>query len=170
MGTSLARGGQTSLWQPGGLISLLAQSGTIHSHTGDTNETQLHAVTIPPVMRENDILRIIPFWRMTDSANDKTIKVYFGGGIGVGTVVSSNLFTTSELLQPIIMIRANNSRAAQKAFSPGVQSGIGATGNSMLTLAIDMTLEQTIAFTGQLETAGEAIHLEGYSVELLRAP
>lgn len=144
-------------------VQVLAQTGVAVSHTGDLLETTLATITVPAgLMGPNSVLRIIPLFSYTNSANTKTLRVDFGG-----TDFYSVPATTTTVSQQLIMIRNQGATNAQVGHASSVVAGVGATATAKTTAAVDTSTDQTITITGQLANAGETITLEGYTVEHL---
>lgn len=149
------------LWQ------ILAQSSVAATAPADTNENILATVTIPAgAMGANGRLRITTQWTVTNSGNNKTLRARLGG-IG-GTAYLSSTQTTVATVRDQREIGNRNSQASQVgALISG--GGFGTTSNAAVTSTVDTSAETTVVITGQKATAGEALTLESYIVEMMFA-
>lgn len=145
--------------------SIIASSATPVSGPADTSENILATVTIPAgVMGTNGRLRIESLWTITNSANNKIVRVRLGGISGtqfLGRVIGAaatfyNLFTIS------------NRNAANSQVSNQSNGDFTISTASVVTGSIDTSTAQSLVFTGQKASAGETITLESYLVELIR--
>lgn len=139
--------------------SILAQSGTAISLTGSLINTIMTTVPVPAnMMGRNGMLRITTTWSITNSANNKTIIIKFGG-----TAISSSIVTTASTYQEERIIQNRNAVNSQVF----VFGGAGFTGAPIGTMAKDTTTIQSIDIVAQLSDIAETITLEAYTVELL---
>lgn len=147
---------------------ILAQSSVGVSCGADTSEDTLATVTVPAgAMGANGRLRVTTFWTVTNSGNNKTLRVRFGGVSGtiyMGTTVTT--IATSQAQHHICNRNAANSQfgSASSGVGPGSSSG------AIVTSAVDTSAETTIVIAGQKASSGEVLTLEGYLVELYYAP
>lgn len=134
--------------------------------TGSLTETTLASVTIPAgAMGPNGILRITTLWSVTNSVNNKTLRVYLGGA--GGTLYHNVVFTTSASQRHQVQIHNRNSQSSQVGYTPGgATGGWGPSTSAIQTSAINMALSQTILMRGLLGDVADTITLESYSVEL----
>lgn len=144
---------------------ILAASAVAVSGPADTNENILATINIPAgAMGLNGILRITTVWSITNSANNKTLRIRLGG-IG-GTAHFALVTTTSAMHFDTRMIANRNAANSQVSFHsaslPPTSNGAAIAGS------IDTSVAQTLVITGQKASAGETITLESYLVELLR--
>lgn len=141
---------------------VLASSVDAIAHTGTTNETTIATVTIPAnALLAGDRLRIQSYWSYTNGANDKVIRVKFGGT----TIYAATQTTTAAVRdEREILIRGASSQLAQA----GTTGGFGAFSSAPSSLSIDGTAAIAITFTGALEVDSENITLESYLVTLIR--
>lgn len=131
--------------------------------TGTTNETTLASIIIPANMLGiNGMLRITALWSYTNSANNKTLRVNFGG-----TTWFNQVQTTTASAQSMTMIRNRGAANSQVGYAISAGSAFGSTSVANPTAAIDTTASQSITITGQLVNTGETITLESYTVEVL---
>lgn len=143
---------------------VLAQSAVAMSHTGNTDETTLATITVPAnAMGANGRIRIITNWSYTNSANNKQLRVRFGG-IG-GTVYL--LATTTTTVSGRHITEIANRGAANSQFGSPSNLNFGNNASAATTSAIDTTAAVDIVLTAQLTNSGETITLESYSCELL---
>jgi hypothetical protein len=146
---------------------LLAASAVAVPLTGTTNETALATVSIPAgSMGLNGAVQVSTAWSITSSANNKTMRVRFGGVSGTQYLASA--LTTNTTLGDIRTIRnrgaANSQVGMLSATNPG---GYGNTSNAITTGAIDTAAAVDVVISGQLASAAETITLEAYEVWLL---
>lgn len=148
----------------------LGFSGVSLPLTGTTSETILATVTIPAnAMGANGIIRVHTTWSYTNSANNKILKVRFGG-IG-GTAYFNTTSTTTASFKHVFEMHNRGATNSQvSGTSSGSTAGIWSSSTcSITTSAVDTTAAVDLVFTGQLATAAETIALECYLVELLSA-
>lgn len=145
-----------------GLWRRVAQSGVAASHTGDTNETTLATVSIPPP-GPNGVVRIEALWSFTNSGNAKTLRYKLGG-----TTIYSTAPTTTASGRHSVTLFNRNSAASQvgPVNAIGTSSAFGNLGASLATATVDMSAAVNLTLTAQLASAGETITLEAYLVEM----
>lgn len=155
-------------WSSGGgsrdpkAARVLAQTAVAASVTGTAAETVLATYTLKGgVMGPNGVVRVTTLWSTTNSSNNKTIKVKLAG-----TPFFASAVTTSASVSSINMIRNRNNQSSQAYFTTA-STTFAATPSAIVTSAINTTIDQNIEITGQLANTGEAITLEGYTIELL---
>lgn len=147
---------------------IIAASAVIATAPADTNENVLATVTLPAgIMGPNGIVRITTLWTVTNSANAKTLKVYFGG-LGGTTYLSVGL-TAVASYQPITMIRNRNSVSSQVGSPDAATASISSSTDGVTTSSINTASAVDIVITGTKASAGETISLESYLVELICA-
>jgi len=145
-------------------VRVLGVSGAAVSCAADTAENTLATVTIPAgVMGTNGVLRVTTLWSYTNSANNKTLRINFGG-----TAYLSNVATTTVAVQALVMIRNRGVTNSQVGFTNATFSAIGTTTGTLTTSSVDTTSAQSLTITGQKASAGETLTLESYLVELIR--
>jgi hypothetical protein len=142
---------------------VLAQSGVASSVTGTTAETTLASITIPGgMMGPNGMLRIRTFWSYTNSANNKNLRVNFGGTV----LLNSNQTTTATAWEDTII----SNRGALNS-QGGVSRITSNSGNTsivgVIAVAADTSTDKVVAFSAILASAAETITLEAYTVEVL---
>lgn len=148
-----------------GLGFVLAASAAPVNLTGTAALTNLVQATLPGgALGPNGMLRISGRLAYTNSANAKTIDVKLGGVslFGRGRTTSS-----SDSFRLTLMNRG--SEASQIELSNWQQAGSELQGGSTVataTYAIDTSVDQVLAITGQLASIGELITLEAWFVEL----
>ena len=151
-------------WFPVGGIVTLAVSGANVPHTGTINETTLTTVSIPAdIMGANGAIELLPLYDYTNSANTKTLKAKFGGGL-----VYSIATTTTTSCQMQYIVRNANSKSAQVAQASSGSAGMGAVASALLTGSINTANAVSLTITGQLANSGETINLRGYIVRLIK--
>lgn len=136
-----------------------AQSAAPQSVTGTTSETTLATITIPGgAMGANGRVEVMALFSYTNSANNKTLRVKFGG-----TTMANAVPTTSASYAASATIANRNSVSSQVANG---SLAPGATGAAVAAATADTTADVVLTITGQLANAGETITLESYSVAL----
>jgi hypothetical protein len=141
---------------------VLAQSAVASSVTGTTTETTLASVTLPGgAMGANGQIEIISLWSYTNSANNKILKVKFGGQ--QLAAITNTTTATEQLLNRAANRNNSSSQVSFSAFSTG---GIGTSTNAINTFAVNSDSDVTIALTGQLANTGETITLESYIIKV----
>lgn len=156
-------------WSPLNGEVTLAQSGDAINLTGFATEQVMATYTLPGgLMSANGQLEIIHFWNVTNSVNNKTVRIRHsavGGGV-VGDTYYSFTQTAIVGIQAITCIRANNSVSAQKGWgiATSVASGIGAIAATLRSFTRDLQNDSDIVFTAGLANTSETVTLEGYSI------
>jgi hypothetical protein len=146
-------------------ILILGASGTAVSGAADTNENTLATITVPAgAMGTNGILRITTNWAVTNSANNKTLRVRFSGA--AGTILGVFVATTQPRLKNDALII--NTAAATQATSSTWWASAGNAVDAATAPTVDTTATTTVVITGQKASAGETLTLSNYLVELLR--
>lgn len=139
-------------------------SSTSIAHTGTTAETTLVTTTIPAgAMGKNGRIVVETYWSYTNSVNDKTLRVKFGG-----TNYRAFVATTTTNFRDRIAFGNANATNSQIGGLVGSGTAFVNTTNASVTSAVDTTAAVALLITAQLANAGETITLEGYRVELLR--
>lgn len=150
---------------PSGVPIILKQSGAAIVNPNNTNENILATVTVPAgAMGLNGAIRIRSTWSTTNSANNKTKRIRFGGINGVAFFNRTHSTFASDKGFTDIVNR--NSASLQMGQDPAV-SGSGATGTPNITSAVNTANAVDIVFTAQNANAGDTTTLESYTVELL---
>lgn len=146
--------------------TLLAASAVAVSHTGNTNETALATVSIPGgAMGPNGGIEVRVTFTYTNSANNKTMRVRFGGISG--TQYAVNTVTTSAMQTGTFRIRNRNSASSQVSSHANSLGSTGATTANPTTSAVDTSVAVDLVMTGQLVNTGESIAVDSYEVWLL---
>lgn len=146
-------------------IRILGASAVAVSGAADTNENTLATITVPAgAMGLNGILRVTTLWTITNSANNKTLRVRFGGAAGVDYM--GNILTTAanQFHQNII---ANRGAANSQIGHAAAQTSYAPSSGSNVTSSVDTSASTTLVISGQKASAGETITLESYLVELI---
>lgn len=158
----------------GGLINgpgkrygaVLANSAVAASCPADTTEDTLATVNLlPGIMGLNGLLRVKTWWTVTNSVNNKTMRVRFSGG--AGTIAASYVVTTAPSLVMVTEIQNANSATANQLMANFGLSSAGIGINNPQRPSIDTTAATSVVITGQKASAGETITLESYIVELI---
>lgn len=139
-------------------VHVLAQSkGAGTAHTGTTAETVIKTVTIKGgTLTKDGRLKVDAYLAVTNSANDKTIKVRLGGI--AGDVLFSKLVTTVDLVDFSLQIANRGAANSQVAWVTGVAAA---------TADIDTSDDQDLVITATLETDSESITLEDFVVTMV---
>lgn len=142
---------------------IFAKSAVAVSHTGNTNETTLRTLTLPGgLLGKNDSVEVVTRWSYTNSANNKTVRVRFGGTSMYGV----NATTTAAA--PHTCTISNRNATNSQIANPGTTTGgWGVTSNAMVTSAIDTTADVPLLIQGTLASAAETITLEEYIVTII---
>lgn len=139
------------------------------SNTGSTSAFDFATVTLPAkAMGANGFVRITTLWTYTNSANNKTIRVRFGGTSG--TIYLSIVATTTAQLHNQTLVHNRNAQNSQVGASNGLASGFGTASSSLTTSAVDTSAATDIVLQAVMASLGETITLEAYSVELFYKP
>lgn len=152
-----------SRWVPiNGQVNLSTASVNT-SLTGTTTNTQLHEVVVPAgLMSPNGQLEIVHSWAYTNSANSKTLRIYFGTFGGTSYYGRSD--TTTAFSQVYTSIKNRNDVASQIGINSAMYSGVGSTSGSFVTSTLDTSTNQSIIFSAQLASAGETATLKGFKI------
>jgi hypothetical protein len=153
-----------SRWVPLGGMQLLARSAAPLTLTGTTVETALATVPIPAgLLGISGGLIEKSSWSYTNSANNKSLRLRFGGLAG-SQVMAVTATATAGIVDVERRVRNRGSAASQIcSLNNGLFSG-GSGASAPTALAINTAVAQDLVFTGQLALAGESITLETYEV------
>lgn len=150
-----------------GAAYLLASSETALSHTGDTSETQMAAISIPAgAMGANGELLLLMEGACTNSANTKQPRVRLGA-IGTSAFAPAS-YTTQAYWRSIYWINNANSQSSQYGSqvtnrqTDGLQTAVTGT-----TTAIDTASAQDLLLTLQNANSGETSTILRYSLWLI---
>lgn len=153
-------------WAPINGQCLIYSTNASVSVTGTVDQTELGTVTLPGgLVSANGILEISSFWTMTNSANNKIIKIKLGqtsDPVTGGSSFVNRTETTISIHQYLCILRCSNSLNVQKAISSTISTGLGSTTASNFTNTYDLSTDKKIFFTGQLANTGETITLRGW--------
>lgn len=139
----------------------VGHSAVAVSCPADATEDTLATITLPAnTLGPNGYLEIVTLWTHTTSANNKTLRVRFGGTVFTVVVVTTSVTTNTPTI-----IRNRGATNSQVGFVSGSNSGFGTSGAAVITAAVDTTADVTILITGQKASAGEVLTLEGYSIK-----
>jgi len=150
------------------LVKTLAQSGVGINAPANTSENELVGVTVPAgAMGPQGHLRITTRWSFTNNANNKTMRVRFGGP--AGSVLGSVTLTTQRVLTLIVDIWNRNDAASQITGSIFATSGnVAGDGTGAPTpSAVNTAVASVISITGAKDDAGDTLTLDAYTVELM---
>jgi hypothetical protein len=147
-------------------LVILGASAVAVSCPVDVTEDILATINIPAgMMGLTGILRCTTFWTMTNSVNNKTLRVRLGG---IGGTQYLNMIETTRLTAEVLTMIANRGAAnSQFGVIPAVTSAFGDSVSGFLTSALDTSVAQTLVITGQKALNSETLTLESYFVELL---
>jgi len=152
-----------SIWNTRGYQMLTLSTDAV-TLTGSTAETVLATVKIPAKsLGRNGAIRTTALYRVTNSANNKTLRMRLGGlaGASMGSFITLN--TLSARL--VFAFQNQDNPASQVAIDGG---GFGASASAILTGMVDTSVEQDLVLTGQLANGADSIVLESYTIEIYR--
>jgi hypothetical protein len=143
----------------------LFQSAAAVSCAADTAENVLATITVPAgAMGPNGTIRVWTSWSYTNGANNKVLRVRFGGGAGTSYLG----FTATTTAGARFFTEISNRNATNSQFGGiGASGSFGASTNTYSTSAVDTTAATTIVISGTKASAGDTLTLERYLVELL---
>ena len=148
------------------VLVLMAKSNVQQAVTGTLTETVLATINLPAnTIGANGQVRIRTYWTVTNSANNKTLRVRFGTAGISSTAISTSTITTFSSPFITVDMQNNNATNAQNAFSVGSRGTDGLTTTVLAISSIDTTVSENLYITGQLANTGETITLTSYSVE-----
>ena len=149
-----------------GRYAVLESSAVASSHTGNTTETVLATIPIPAgILGTNGMLRVYCDWTVTNSVNDKTLRIRLGGL--AGTALTGTAFTTVANAFHRMLIANRGVANSQIATTDRSRATDIVSSYELFTSAINTAVDQDLVITGQLETGTETITLENYLVELI---
>lgn len=155
-----------SRWAPLNGTVVLASTNTSVSVTGTVDETELATFTLPGgLVSANGVIEISSFWAVTNSANNKILKIKIGltsDTASGGSSIVNRTETTILYHQHFCALRSANATNSQKAVSSSLATGFGSTTGTIFTNTYDLTTDKKIFCTGQLANTGETITLRGY--------
>jgi hypothetical protein len=149
---------------------LFAKSGAqAGSHTGDTNETVLATISLPPgTLGANGVLRLRASGTLTSSGNNKTVNLRLGGV--AGTVLAQIVYTTNASWVMDVVIQARNATNAQICSGYMNRQTDGLLTRIYTTAAVDMAAAaRDLVITGTLVNTDEMITVEAFEAELMKA-
>jgi hypothetical protein len=135
------------IWHETDLLSL----------TGTTAQTAL----CPPVLLPGNLLggkgsiRITPMYGATNDADDKVLRIKFGG-VTMFQPSSSTFDNLAALRPPAIWIK-NTAFNAQIA--PAITMNGATSTNALGIYAVDTSVDQYLEFTGQLQDAADTLQI-----------
>lgn len=143
-----------------GPVGLIAQSWVAVSCPADTTEDTLATITVPANIGANASVRITCAFTITNSANNKTLKIKAGA-----TAIYSSVVTTQSYVSASASIGNANATNSQNSIVNWQVNAVSSVGTA--ATAIDTTATWTITITGQKGLAGETITLNGYTAEVI---
>lgn len=144
---------------------IIKSGGTAVTGTATTTEEILATIPVPKnFMARNGMLEVETLWTVTNSANNKTLRVRFGTVGITSQVCMANIVTTNATARYHLIIGNRNNDAAQVCH-PSAQ--FSASGSAVTTATIDTAQDQNIYITAEKASAGETATLERYSVRLI---
>jgi hypothetical protein len=157
--------GNTALLTRAEVFRVLGRSAVAASVTGTTALTTLATVTVPAnALGARGMIRITSVWSFTNNANNKTLVIVFGA-----TNYMAAVATTQQSVRAHTEIANRNATNSQMG-GASVVASFGLGGAAIVTSAADTTAAQNIDFKAQLAVGTDTATLEGYLVEILRAP
>lgn len=154
-------------WKPESGRVVLAASGAAVSCDATTNENALATFTLPAYsMGVNGILNIVATWSYTNSANNKIVRIRFGGIAGERLLDSTQ--TTTASLRTWTEWQ-NRNRTDQQAGGTGQSSSLlaGGIGAAVFTSTQSTIIDQPVILTGTKASGAEVLTLERYVAELI---
>ncbi len=146
-------------------VRVLGTSVAAVSGSADTNENTLATVVLPAgAMGLNGLVRVQTLWTLTNSANNKTLRVKFGGSSFLDVTLTT---VASFADQRVIQNRNSVSSQIGKPTGNMAAGGWGTASSAVTTASIDTSAAVTILITGQKASAGETLTLESYLIELI---
>lgn len=152
-------------YYPPGLVLLWNRAVAI-DHTGGTSEVSKVKKTIPAgIMGLHGRIEWEIYYSWTDSANDKTLKVKFGG-----TTFFSRLTTATQTTGRVSGFIANRGSAAVQVGSHSqAGDGWGEAAAAVVTATVNTALNASFTVTCQLENSGEHIVIQAYTIKVFRS-
>lgn len=148
---------------------ILARSAVAVSCPADTSEDTLATITVPAgALGANGQLRIATLWSFTNNGNTKSTRIRYSGAAGTKYHETTNWTTQLAVAGSTTIANRNatNSQVGQTLISSTVASALNPA-TAPVTSAVDTTAATTVVITGQKATAGDALTLESYLVELI---
>lgn len=143
-------------------LLFMGNSSTV---TGTTLETTLASVNLKGgALGMNDYIEAVMMFSYSNSVNDKTMRFKIGT-----SEYFVGLATTSATAVRRVEIFNRNSQASQVSYAPSVFIDNGSTTVAVGTFTEDLSLDKTIAVTGQLESGAETIALESLHIILWKS-
>jgi hypothetical protein len=145
---------------------LLAASAVAVPLTGTLTETVLATVTVPGgAMGTNGGVLIYSTWTVTNNANNKQVRIRFGGT--AGTQHLTQIVTTAATLGDVRRIRNRGAANSQVGSFSSSQTGLGTSAGAVVTSTVDTSVAADLVFSGQLANVADSVVLENYEVWLL---
>lgn len=144
---------------------VLAASAVAASGTVTTAEEARATISVPAnAMGGNGFIRVSTVWTVTNGANDKIVRVRFGGTSGT-QYMNVTLTTSATYVNETIIANRNltNSQAGRNTNS----NVFGGSSSAVVTSSVDTTAAVDLVISGQKEVDSETLTLESYIVELI---
>ena len=138
----------------------MAGATPVFSMAGDKFKIATVAV---PALRANSRIVIDVHWGYTNSANNKTVEMQFGGVVYYAPAAFT---TTAVVFTPIEILNKNNTAVQASRFNSTTVAGSGTAG-TVITSAIDTTAASSLTWHGTCASAGEYIGLRGRLIEVI---
>lgn len=138
------------------------------SVTGTVADTALATISIPGgLMGPNGRIEIDAYWTFTNSANNKSLRMWWNG-LGVTLVGGINLTTTSSYRESRF-IQNQNSPSSQISLNDAFgNGGFAAATAAAVTATVNTNSPVNLVLSGTLANAADTITLAAYSVRLVR--
>jgi hypothetical protein len=117
-------------------------------------------------MGPQSVIRVELCFSMTNNANNKTLRLRFGGTSGLGGTTCLASVETTAVARRISTMIANRGALNSQLITNWIGYG---SGNALSTAAIDTETDQDLVVSGLLAVAGDLLTLESFFVEVLNA-
>lgn len=145
-------------WHPIGPLVLYTKGTAETALTGTTSEEVVRSIAIPAgIMRLSGSIYYSITWSMTNSADDKILRVRLGGI--AGTIHTGRTVTTNASGQLEGYIQNRGAANSQISQTGGI-AGIGESTSAVVTGSTDTSVATTLDITGQLENAANSITVQ----------
>lgn len=158
-----------TMWVPVSGCVILGMSAVAVSCPVDATEDLLATINVPGgLLGPNGTIRTTLLATVTNSANNKTLRVRYGagsGGLG-GTTINSGVVTAVASIYRQFAVSNRGVANSQIGMQNGnVVDSFGSSTNAVTPAAIDSAALSSVVISGQKATAGETFTLESYLVE-----
>lgn len=150
---------------PNGMTDwVLCRGASINVPASSTAEQiQATCSIYPNTLGRNGCLRIFAGWTVTNSVNNKTMKIYWGGPSGTTPSISTQgAIFNSYAWVVVCNANATNVQHATAFRVDGSTPAIGSTMN----MTVDTTQGTSVVISCQTASAGETCRVDNYLVEL----